>query len=59
MVWQAHKTAYDIYKALGDKPNALVHLEALKTLDDNTTKVAASASTALVGARVRFRRTRI
>lgn len=49
--WQAHKTAFDIYKKLGDDGRALVHLEALKSLDDASNKVAASSSTALAGAR--------
>ncbi len=49
--WQAHKTAFDIYKKLGDTNRALVHLEALKSLDDASNKVAASASTALAGAK--------
>jgi len=49
--WQAHKTAFDIYKKLGDNGRALVHLEALKSLDDSSNKVAASASTALAGAK--------
>ncbi|QDZ07277.1 tetratricopeptide repeat protein [Sphingomonas panacisoli] len=49
--WQAHKTAFDIYKKLGQSDRALVHLEALKQLDDNSSKVAASANTALMGAR--------
>jgi signal transduction histidine kinase/CheY-like chemotaxis protein len=49
--WQARTTAYAIYKALGDKPNALVQLEALKTMDDNTAKLAASTNTALLAAR--------
>ncbi|MBN8814511.1 MAG: tetratricopeptide repeat protein [Sphingomonas sp.] len=49
--WQAHKTAFDIYKRLGDNGRALVHLEALKQLDDASNKVAASSSTALAGAK--------
>jgi signal transduction histidine kinase/Tfp pilus assembly protein PilF/CheY-like chemotaxis protein len=49
--WQAHKTAFDIYKKLGETDRALVHLEALKKLDDSLNKVAASASTALAGAK--------
>jgi len=49
--WQAHKTAFDIYRKLGDTDKALTHLEALKQLDDASNKVAASASTALAGAR--------
>jgi signal transduction histidine kinase/CheY-like chemotaxis protein len=49
--WQARKTAYEIYKRLGDKPNALVQLEALKALDDNIGKLHASTNTALMAAR--------
>ena len=49
--WQAHKTAFDIYSKLGDPARALAHLEALKSLDDASNKVAASASTALAGAK--------
>ena len=49
--WQAHKTAFDIYKKLGEDGRALVHLEALKSLDDASNKVAASSSTALAGAK--------
>lgn len=52
--WQAHKTAFDIYKKLGRADLALAHLEALKKLDDNSNKVAASANTALMGARFDF-----
>ena len=49
--WQAHKTAFDIYKKLGEDGRALAHLEALKSLDDASNKVAASSSTALAGAK--------
>jgi len=49
--WQAHKTAFDIYKKLGEDGRALVHLEAIKSLDDASNKVAASSSTALAGAK--------
>ncbi|WP_293991452.1 ATP-binding protein [Sphingomonas sp.] len=49
--WQARKTAYEIYKALGDKPNALAQLEALKVLDDKIGKLRASTNTALMAAR--------
>ena len=52
--WQARKTAYDIYVALGDKPNALKQLEALKALDDKIAKLAASTNTALMAARFDF-----
>ncbi|MES2095711.1 MAG: ATP-binding protein [Pseudomonadota bacterium] len=46
--WQARKTAYEIYTALGDKPNALAQLEQLKKLDDKIAKLAASTNTALL-----------
>lgn len=52
--WQARKTAYEIYRALGDKPNALTQLEALKQLDDKIAKLAASTNTALMAARFDF-----
>lgn len=52
--WQARKTAYEIYLALGDKPNALAQLEALKQLDDKIAKLAASTNTALMAARFDF-----
>ncbi|MBW8843050.1 MAG: tetratricopeptide repeat protein [Sphingomonadales bacterium] len=52
--WQAHKTAYEIYRALGDKPNALTQIEALKQLDDKIAKLAASTNTALMAARFDF-----
>jgi signal transduction histidine kinase len=52
--WQAHKTAYEIYRALGDEPNALAQLEALKQLDDKIAKLAASTNTALMAARFDF-----
>jgi signal transduction histidine kinase/CheY-like chemotaxis protein len=52
--WQAHRTAFEIYKRLGDSNQALKHLEALKQLDDLSNKVAASASTAVMGAQFDF-----
>jgi signal transduction histidine kinase/CheY-like chemotaxis protein len=52
--WQAHKTAYEIYRALGDKSNALAQIEALKQLDDKIAKLAASTNTALMAARFDF-----
>jgi signal transduction histidine kinase len=48
---EAHQTAYDTYRALGDAPRALAHLAALKRLDDQATKLATSANTALSAAR--------
>ena len=50
----AHQTAYRIYRRLGDDPKALTHLEALKRLDDETSKLSASANTALAAARFDF-----
>ncbi len=52
--WQAHKTAYAIYSALGDDKKALEHLEALKKLDDHTNELAASTNNALMAARFDF-----
>ncbi|MEG3174955.1 ATP-binding protein [Sphingomonas sp. RB3P16] len=51
---EAHQTAYDIFKQAGNDAQALVHLEALKQLDDKTSKLAASANTALAAARFDF-----
>ncbi|MEG3165377.1 ATP-binding protein [Sphingomonas sp. PB2P19] len=50
----SHRTAYDAFVKVGDLPSALAHLQALKRLDDATTKVATSSSTALMGARFDF-----
>ncbi len=47
----AHETAYLAYSKLGRADMALVHLEALKRLDDQTAKLAASTNTALMAAR--------
>ncbi|TXC72828.1 hybrid sensor histidine kinase/response regulator [Sphingomonas ginsenosidivorax] len=49
-----HDTAYQTYMAVGDMDAALVHLRALKRLDDNATRLAIDASTALMGARFDF-----
>ncbi len=49
-----HQTAYDIFRATGDSADALVHLQALKRLDDNATKLATSTKTALMAARFDF-----
>ncbi|MGN6820845.1 MAG: ATP-binding protein [Sphingomonas sp.] len=49
--WRAHKTAVDIYERLGDSQHALMHLVALKKLDDDNAKLVASHSTALMAAR--------
>ncbi|WP_375398427.1 ATP-binding protein [uncultured Sphingomonas sp.] len=49
--WTAHKTAFEIYRALGDDAKALAHLEAIKAIDDETTALATSTNTALMAAR--------
>ena len=49
--WQAHKTAFDIYKALGDQSKALSELEIITDLDAKTTVAARSMNTALMSAR--------
>ena len=51
---EAHQTAYEVYQALGDDRMAFVHLAAVKRLDDQATKVATSANTALAAARFDF-----
>lgn len=51
---QAHETAYALYTRLGDHERTLVHLQALKRLDDQTSRLAASANTALAAARFDF-----
>ena len=51
---EAHQTAYDLFKRTGDEQRALVHLEALKRLDDQTSTLAASTNTALAAARFDF-----
>ena len=48
---EGHETAYLIYRKLGDEKNALLHLVAMKALDDKTSQLAASANTALAAAR--------
>lgn len=49
-----HDTAYRIYAALDRPKEAFAHLLALKRIDDEATKVAITASTALMGARFDF-----
>jgi signal transduction histidine kinase len=49
-----HQTAYDVFQAAGDSKSALVHLQALKRLDDDATKLATSTKTALMAARFDF-----
>ena len=51
---EGHRTAYDIFKQVGDQGQALLHLEALKAFDDKTSTLAASANTALAAARFDF-----
>ncbi|MEP7005633.1 MAG: ATP-binding protein, partial [Sphingomonas bacterium] len=51
---EAHQTAFDLFKRMGDQKRALVHLEALKRLDDQTSTLAASTNTALAAARFDF-----
>ncbi|AOH86771.1 histidine kinase [Sphingomonas panacis] len=51
---EAHETAYQAFKQIGDDKQALTHLEALKNLDDQTSKLAASTNTALAAARFDF-----
>ncbi len=51
---EAHQTAFETYRALGETARALAHLVALKRLDDEATKLATTTSTALMGARFDF-----
>jgi signal transduction histidine kinase/CheY-like chemotaxis protein len=51
---EGHRTAYEIFKKVGDEWQALLHLEALKRLDDQTSKLASSANTSLAAARFDF-----
>lgn len=46
-----HETAYRIFQRTGDARAALAHLEALKRLDDQATRLAASTNTSLMAAR--------
>ena len=48
---EAHQTAYETYRALGDAPHAVAHLVALKRLDDQATRLATSANAALAAVR--------
>jgi len=55
LTWRdAHDTAYRIYRAQGDLPQALAHLEALKRLEDQSTQLATSTSAQLMAARFDF-----
>ncbi len=47
----AHYTAYAIYRAQGQNRLALLHLERVRTLNDEATELATSTSTALMAAR--------
>ena len=49
-----HQTAYDVFLAANDPKSALVHLQALKRIDDDATKVATSTKSALMAARFDF-----
>ena len=51
---ESHQIAFEIYDALGRPAEALVHLAALKRLDDQATKLATNVSTALMAARFDF-----
>lgn len=50
----AHSTAYEVYKASGETALALAHLQALRRLTDEETRLAASTNTALMAARFDF-----
>ncbi len=50
----AHRSAYEIYNAVGRTADALRHLEALKRIDDESTRLATSTGLALMGARFDF-----
>ncbi|MEI9989151.1 MAG: ATP-binding protein [Rhizomicrobium sp.] len=49
-----HEIAYKVYRAQGNYPLALAHLEAFKRLDDQGRSLAASANLALIGAQFDF-----
>ncbi|MDE1984998.1 MAG: tetratricopeptide repeat protein [Alphaproteobacteria bacterium] len=49
-----HEIAYKVYRATGNYPLALAHLEALKRLDDEGHSLTASANLALMSARFDF-----
>lgn len=50
----AHVIAYEVYKASGETALALSHLQALRRLTDEETRLAASTNTALMAARFDF-----
>jgi signal transduction histidine kinase len=47
----AHLTAYEIYKAMGEDALALPHLERVRQIGDDSAKLATSTSNALMAAR--------
>lgn len=49
-----HHYAYQIFMKAGDPREALIHLEALKRLEDESTKVAATAGAALMAAKFNY-----
>ncbi len=50
----AHLYAYDIYTKVGDSRQALAHLEAVRRLTDEATKVATTTGAALMAARFNY-----
>ncbi|MGY4396287.1 signal transduction histidine kinase [Sphingomonas sp. UYAg733] len=50
----SHQTAYEIFRRRGRTDDALIHLEALRRLDDQATSLATSTNTALMAARFDF-----
>jgi signal transduction histidine kinase/tetratricopeptide (TPR) repeat protein len=51
-----HEIAYKVYRAEGNFPLAMAHLEAFKRLDDQGRSLASSANLALLGAQFDFAR---
>jgi signal transduction histidine kinase len=49
-----HRTAYEIFKRLGENAQALAHLEAFKQLEDDKKELAASTNAALMSAQFDF-----
>ncbi len=49
-----HQTAYDVFLAADNPTLALQHLQQLKRIDDDATKLATSTKTALMAARFNF-----
>ncbi|MGH6889825.1 MAG: tetratricopeptide repeat-containing sensor histidine kinase [Rhizomicrobium sp.] len=54
-----HEIAYRVYRANGNLPLAIAHLEAFKRLDDEGRSLASSANLALLGARFDFTNQRL